>query len=180
MIRPDLYIILSIPFQLFFCIYHSSPAVNPEAILNTTFTSAITASDAVFNVGIWTNIPVIRHNTKHSKLEISSRQTRNTNSILKIKELRSFVVLVSYHDNHSRHRWQRRQTVVADCHLATITMVTSITFLQVKWKLQDHLELISQISLHMYTPVTCHTLLRIAIMDVYSQGSNLHGYNPKK
>ena len=96
-----LHVVLSIPFQLFFCINHSSLAVNTEALLYATFSSVVAPSNAIFNVCVWTNVAIICHDAVHSEMEVRCRETRDTDSVLKIKEARSFVVHVSYRDNNS-------------------------------------------------------------------------------
>ena len=118
----NLQVIVSIPFQLFFGIDRSCPAVNPETLPDTAFTSAVATNNAVFDVCIRTNIIVIRHDTVHSETEVGRRQARYSDSILEVKEARSFIVLIRHRHNNARRWWQRRQTVVTDCHLATITM----------------------------------------------------------
>lgn len=96
-----LQVILSVPAQLFFCINHSSHAVNAEQALDTTFTSVIATDNAIFNVGIWTNVAIICHHAIHSEMEVRCREARDTHSILKIKKARSFIILIGYGDNDS-------------------------------------------------------------------------------
>jgi len=72
-------------------------------MLDTTFTSVVASDDAVLNFCIWTNIAIICHDTIHSEVEVGCRQARDTDSILQIEELWSFVILIRHcHDNSSR------------------------------------------------------------------------------